>query len=125
MTEMGWEISPPGLVAALRLAHQALPELDLWVTENGAATREDDDGTAVHDPERITYLRDHLDAVLTARQAGLPVRGYYVWSLMDNLEWAFGWTKRFGLVRVEEGRQQRREKDSAMWLRQTLARRRS
>jgi beta-glucosidase len=125
MTEMGWEISPPGLVAALRLAHQALPELDLWVTENGAATGEDDDGTAVHDPERIAYLRDHLDAVLTARQAGLPVRGYYVWSLMDNLEWAFGWTKRFGLVRVEEARQQRREKDSAIWLRQTLARRRS
>ena len=124
MTEMGWEISPPSLVAALRLAHQALPELDLWVTENGAATREDDDGAAVHDPDRIAYLRDHLQAVLTARQAGLPVRGYYVWSLMDNLEWAFGWTKRFGLVRVEAARQQRREKDSALWLRQMLARRR-
>jgi beta-glucosidase len=121
MTEMGWEIEPSGLIEALDLAHQALPGVDLWVTENGAATRETDDGSRVHDPERIDYLRRHLAALLQGRAAGLPIRGYYVWSLMDNLEWSFGWTKRFGIVRVEQSRLERRPKDSAWWLRQTLA----
>jgi beta-glucosidase len=122
-TEMGWEIAPGGLGAALRLAHVALPGIDLWVTENGAATEEVDAGTAIHDPERIAYLRAHLEALLEARAEGIPVRGYYVWSLMDNIEWAHGWTKRFGVVRVEEQRLDRRPKDSARWLREALARR--
>jgi beta-glucosidase len=123
MTEMGWEMEPNGLVGALRLANEALPGVGLWITENGAATAETDVGAAVHDPERIGYLRTHLSAVLEARATGLPVHGYYVWSLMDNLEWAFGWTKRFGVVRVEPQRLERRPKDSAHWIRAMLAQR--
>jgi beta-glucosidase len=123
MTEIGWEIEPDGLIAALRLANQALPGLPLWVTENGAATAESEDGLAVHDPERIDYFRIHLSALLEGRAEGLPVHGYYVWSLMDNVEWAWGWTKRFGVVRVEPQRLERRPKDSAHWLRAMLTQR--
>lgn len=123
MTEMGWEVAPGGLVEVLQMANQALPGVDLWVSENGAATAETDEGAAIHDPDRIDYLRRHLDAVMAARSAGVPVRGYYVWSLMDNLEWSFGWTKRFGLMRVEEAHLDRRPKDSAWQLRAALARR--
>jgi beta-glucosidase len=120
---MGWEVEPSGLVAALSLAHHALPDLPLWVTENGAATAEVDDGSAVHDPQRKDYLDAHLTALFQARASGLPVGGYYVWSLLDNLEWAYGWTKRFGVVRVDPRDLRRRPKDSALWLRQLLAER--
>ena len=120
-TEMGWEIAPSGLIIALQLAHRALPDLPLFVTENGAAVHDLDEGSAVHDPDRITYLRAHLEAVLRARASGLPVHGYFVWSLLDNIEWAHGWTKRFGLVRVDPRRLERRPKDSAWWLRGLLA----
>jgi beta-glucosidase len=123
VTEMGWEIQPNGLVAALRLANEALPGVGLWITENGAATSETEAGTAVHDPERIGYFRSHLSALLEGRATGLPVHGYYAWSLMDNIEWAFGWTKRFGLVRVEPQHLERRPKDSALWMRAMLAQR--
>jgi len=122
-TEMGWEIAPNGLTAALRLANQALPGVALWVTENGAATAESEVGTAVHDPDRIDYFRAHLSALIEGRASGLPVHGYYVWSLLDNIEWAFGWTKRFGVVRVEPQRLERRPKDSAHWWRAMLAQR--
>jgi beta-glucosidase len=123
LTEMGWEIEPSGLIAALRLATDALPGVPLWVTENGAATPETESGSGVHDPERIGFLHAHLSALLEARASGIPVRGYFVWSLMDNIEWAFGWTKRFGVVRVEPHRLERRPKDSAYWLRAMLAKR--
>jgi beta-glucosidase len=123
LTEMGWEIEPSGLIAALRLATDALPGVPLWVTENGAATAETESGSGVHDPERIGFLHAHLSALLEARASGIPVRGYFVWSLMDNIEWAFGWTKRFGVVRVELHRLERRPKDSAYWLRAMLAKR--
>ena len=123
LTEMGWEIEPSGLIAALQLATDALPGIALWVTENGAATAETESGSGVHDPERIAFLQAHLSALLEARASGIPVRGYFVWSLMDNIEWAFGWTKRFGVVRVEPQRLERRPKDSAHWLRALLAKR--
>jgi beta-glucosidase len=123
MTEMGWEIEPNGLVEALRMANQELPGVGLWITENGAATAESEAGPAVHDPERIRYFRTHLSALLEGRATGLPVHGYFVWSLMDNIEWAFGWTKRFGVVRVEPRRLERRPKDSAHWMRAMLAQR--
>ena len=123
VTDMGWEIVPDGLVTALRMAEAALPGVPLWVTENGAAVAETVDGSAVHDPQRTAYLQAHLAAVVRARAEGLPVRGYYAWSLLDNLEWAWGWTARFGLVRVDEDDPTRRPKDSALWLRARLAER--
>ncbi|ROP43715.1 glycoside hydrolase family 1 protein [Pseudokineococcus lusitanus] len=115
-TEMGWSIDPRGMTALLtRLAEEA-PGVDLYVTENGMAAPDvvGDDGV-VHDDDRIAYLRDHLAAVLDAVDAGAPVRGYFVWSLLDNFEWGYGYSKRFGVVHVDYGTQVRTPKDSARW----------
>jgi beta-glucosidase len=115
-TVMGWEIQPDGLRELLVRVHRDYAEpagVDLYVTENGAAfdDRLADDG-AVHDNERVDFLHAHLTAILDAVDEGVPVRGYFYWSLMDNFEWAWGYEKRFGIVRVDYGSQQRTVKDS-------------
>ncbi len=115
-TEMGWAVDPSGLYDLLTGVSRRHPGLGLLVTENGAAfddTR-DADGS-VHDPERIAYLRGHLDAVHRAIADGADVRGYFLWSLMDNFEWAHGYTKRFGMVHVDYATLARTPKDSAHW----------
>jgi beta-glucosidase len=96
-TQMGWEIYPEGLAKFLvRTAEEYTGDLPLIITENGMAS------PAPHeDPDRIAYLEAHLNAVLRAIGAGVPVAGYYVWSLLDNYEWALGYEKRFGLVHVD------------------------
>lgn len=116
LTEMGWNIEPAGLRDLLTGLSATYPELPLMVTENGAAFPDavDDDGH-VHDDARIDYIRRHLGAVLEAIEAGADVRGYFVWSLMDNFEWAYGYGKRFGIVRVDYDTLQRTPKDSAGW----------
>jgi beta-glucosidase len=90
----------------------ALP--DVYVTENGAAydDRSGRDGE-VHDPERVAYLEGHLEALARSIEAGVPVRGYFAWSLLDNFEWAFGYQRRFGLVHVDFATQVRTPKASA------------
>ncbi len=115
-TDMGWEVYPAGLRDLLvRLKHDyTLPPI--FITENGAAYPDvPSAGGEVHDPERVAYFEGHLNAVLQASQAGVDVRGYFAWSLMDNFEWAFGYSKRFGLVYVDYQTQQRTLKDSAKW----------
>jgi beta-glucosidase len=115
-TDMGWSIDPHGMYELLiRLAREH-PGLDLYVTENGAAFPDDvsPDG-AVHDSDRIDYLRQHLAAVARAIEDGAPVRGYYLWSLLDNFEWSYGFSKRFGIVRVDYATQERTVKDSGRW----------
>ncbi len=114
-TEMGWEIDPSGLYDMLtRLQREyAVP---LYVTENGAAFADvvgPDGGVA--DPERVAYLDGHFRAALKAIADGVDLRGYFVWSLLDNFEWAYGYSKRFGLVYVDYATQQRIPKDSARW----------
>jgi beta-glucosidase len=94
---MGWPIVPSGLTDLL-LRVQRDVGLPIQVTENGLGAHDVVDGDAVHDPDRIAYLRDHLGAVLEARRRGADVRGYYAWTLLDNFEWAWGYDKRFGLV---------------------------
>ncbi len=113
-TAMGWSIDPRGLTEVLLRAAAEQPGLELMVTENGAAFADvpDADGR-VHDPERVAYLRDHLAAVHDAIAAGAPVTAYYVWSLLDNFEWAHGYSKRFGIVAVDYVTLQRTPKDSA------------
>ncbi len=123
LTDMGWEVIPDGLVEILTRIARDLPDVDIYVTENGAAMAETTDADGVHDPRRIHYYRDHLDAVLRARALGAPVKGYFGWSLLDNLEWAEGWSMRFGVVRVDPETQERTLKDSAMWFRDRLAER--
>ena len=122
-TAMGWEVYPAGLVDALEMAASALPGVPLWVTENGAAYEDDVIAGAVRDSERVDYFRQHIWSLLQARAAGIDVRGYLAWSLLDNIEWAEGFTKRFGIVRVEPGTLQRIPKDSALWWKARLAER--
>ena len=115
-TDMGWSIDPEGMYELLmRLTHEA-PEVDLYVTENGAAYPDElsADGS-VHDLQRIEYLEQHLAAVYRAVQAGAKVRGYFLWSLLDNFEWAYGYSKRFGIIHVDYETQQRTIKDSGHW----------
>lgn len=121
LTDMGWEVLPSGLESALRLATDALPGVPLWVCENGAAVAEETDASGIHDPIRIDYIRDHLEVLMRMREKGFDVRGYYAWSLLDNLEWASGWTKKFGLIRVDPATGTRTRKDSAGWYRDLIA----
>jgi beta-glucosidase len=120
-TAMGWTIDARGLRALLLRLHEDYPGLPLLITENGAAfdDRVQADG-AVRDPERIAYLRDHLAVVHESIEAGIDLRGYFVWSLLDNFEWAFGYTKRFGIVHVDYATQRRVLKDSAHWYRAVI-----
>jgi len=113
---MGWEVNPDGLRALLSPLGREYPSLPpLYVTENGSAYDDElaDDG-AVHDTERVAYLEAHLDAVAGAIEDGADVRGYFAWSLLDNFEWAWGYAKRFGIVRVDYETQERIVKDSGL-----------
>jgi beta-glucosidase len=94
----------------------------VYITENGAATDEqvEDAGGRVRDPLRVAYLEDHVRAVREAIELGVPVHGYFVWSLLDNFEWAFGYAMRFGIVRVDYPTQRRTVKDSGHWYRQFI-----
>ena len=113
-TGMDWEVNPGGLGTLLIRLGQEYPQLPpLYVTENGAAY--DDEVAAdgsVPDPERTRYILGHIDAVGQALAAGADVRGYFVWSLLDNFEWSWGYSKRFGIVRVDYASQERTVKDS-------------
>ncbi|HEX9380323.1 MAG TPA: GH1 family beta-glucosidase [Gaiellaceae bacterium] len=121
-TDMGWEIYPDGLRRLLvRVARDYAPPA-LYVTENGAAFSDVrvHDGR-VHDPERIAYLESHIAAVSRAIADGAPVKGYFVWSLLDNFEWAHGYSKRFGIVYVDYPTLDRVPKDSFYWYRDFIA----
>ncbi len=116
-TQMGWEIHPDGLIDVLEQAHALRPDLPLYVTENGSAYEDvvGADGRIV-DEGRQRYLELHVAACRDAVARGLPLRGYFAWSLMDNWEWAFGYSRRFGLVYVDYETQSRTPKLSAEWL---------
>ena len=119
-TAMGWPQDPTGLRDLLVRVSRDHPGLPLAVTENGAAFDDvlepDPDGRpVVHDPERVAYLHGHVAAVADARDAGADVRGYFVWSFLDNFEWAFGYSMRFGLLHVDYATGERTWKDSAHW----------
>ncbi|RKN40507.1 GH1 family beta-glucosidase [Streptomyces hoynatensis] len=115
-TDMGWAVDPTGLTDLLLRFHREAPGVALYITENGAAFEDKPDASgAVHDPERIAYLHGHLTAVHKAIEQGADVRGYYVWSLLDNFEWAYGYSKRFGVVHVDFETLERTPKSSARW----------
>jgi beta-glucosidase len=120
-TAMGWAIDADGLRAVLDRLHDEHPGLPLMITENGAAfeDRVGVDG-GVRDDDRIAYLRDHLAVVHQAISSGVDVRGYFVWSLLDNFEWSYGYSKRFGIVHVDYPTQRRVWKDSAYWYRKVI-----
>ncbi|MDX3850145.1 GH1 family beta-glucosidase [Streptomyces sp. AK02-01A] len=122
-TTMGWPVVPESFTDLLVALHERYPGLPpIHITENGSAEADtlSADG-AVHDADRVSYLRDHLRALSAAIDAGVDVRGYYVWSLLDNFEWARGYDQRFGIVRVDYDTLERTPKDSYLWFRDLIA----
>ena len=115
-TEMGWEVCAPALRRLLNKINNEYRLPPIYITENGAAFKDEvsPDGK-VHDARRLDYLKNHFIQTRLAMQDGVDVRGYFVWSLMDNFEWGHGYTKRFGLVRVDYETQKRTVKDSGEW----------
>ncbi len=125
-TAMGWEVQPEGLTRVLKRVHDDYTHgtVRLFVTENGAAYDDvvEADGQ-IHDTDRAAFLGSHLGAVLDAVDSGIEIGGYFYWSLMDNFEWAWGYDKRFGLVRVDYDTQVRTLKDSALHYQRIIERR--
>lgn len=121
-TEMGWEVYPPGLTGTLARVYFNYQPRKVYITENGASYSTPPDASGrVPDAHRLNYLSGHLAAVHRAIQAGVPVEGYFVWSLLDNFEWSKGYSQRFGIVWVDYPTQQRIPKDSALWYRSVIA----
>jgi beta-glucosidase len=115
-TDMGWEVYPDGLRDLLIRLHKDYTPGAMLVTENGAAFRDSWDGNGhVSDPQRMQYLHSHIQAVGEAMADGVPVRGYFAWSLLDNFEWVEGYNKRFGIVYVDYATQRRIVKESGRW----------
>lgn len=120
VNDMGWENHPQGLTELLTQINRDYDLPPIFITENGYAGADSLDQGQVHDVERITYVRTHLEALQKAMEAGVDVRGYFYWSLFDNYEWNSGYAKRFGLVHVDYDNQQRTLKDSAVWYRDLI-----
>jgi beta-glucosidase len=123
VTEMGWEVYPDGLREILERVHRDYAPKRIFVTENGAAYGDAPNHAGlVHDERRVEYLRGHLQACNDAIAAGVPLGGYFLWSLLDNFEWQFGYTKRFGAVWVDFETQERVLKESARFYRDFIGR---
>jgi len=122
LTDMGWEVYPDGLHDSLTRIHREYRPGRIVIAESGAAYDYPADSEGrIADLKRVTYLREHFQAAQRAMADGVPLSGYFVWSLMDNFEWGHGYTKRFGLFGVDYKTQQRIPKDSAFWYRDFLA----
>ena len=127
-TGMGWPVLPGGLERQIRWIAEiskdafGVSRIPVYITENGCA-RKDEVGSdgRVHDRERIEYIRQHLAVCADLIKAGINIKGYYVWSFLDNFEWAYGYTKRFGIVHVDYFTQKRTPKDSAYFFRDLIA----
>jgi beta-glucosidase len=121
LTEMGWEVYPDGLYELLVEMLGAYETPPLYVTENGAAFPDTRLNGTIDDPARAAYLESHVEAMSRAIADGAPLRGYFVWSLLDNFEWARGFAKRFGLVYVDYETLERVPKASYRWYRDFIA----
>lgn len=124
-TQMGWEVYPEGLHEVLDRLHRESEFSAYYVTENGAAYPDvlDLQG-GIEDPARIAYFERHMEQVLRILDVGIPLAGYFAWSLLDNFEWAFGFSRRFGLIHVDFGTGVRTPKASFEWYRRLIALRR-
>jgi beta-glucosidase len=120
VTAMGWEVHPPSFRDLLVRIHRDYAPREILVTENGAAYDDVLRGDTVDDPERVSFLDRHLRAALEAIEAGVPLAGYFVWTLMDNFEWAFGTSRRFGLAYTDYATQRRIVKTSGRWYRDLI-----
>ncbi|MET8142802.1 GH1 family beta-glucosidase [Sphaerisporangium sp. NPDC005288] len=122
VTSMGWEIDDLGLYEVLQRVATEYPSIPLVISENGAAFDDVVADGSVDDQERLAYIEAHLRTCHAAIEAGIPLKGYFAWSLMDNFEWAWGYGKRFGLVYVDYESQRRTPKASAFWYADTIRR---
>jgi beta-glucosidase len=122
-TETGWEVFPQGLTDTLVWVKERYGNPSIYITENGAAFYDPPtvEGDRLPDPLRVDYLRKHIRAVHDAMARGVDVRGYFVWSLLDNFEWSLGYSKRFGIVHVDFESQRRTPKDSAHFYARVIA----
>ena len=111
-TDMGWDVSPDEFIDLIQMIRDKYTDLPIYITENGSAWKDIVENGEVHDMDRIDYLNRHLEAVSKMNDKGLNVAGYFYWSLMDNFEWGYGYSKRFGLVYVDFESQERIKKDS-------------
>ena len=121
VTDMGWEVAPAGITDLLLRLNREYELPPLFITENGAAYRDQVVDGAVEDEDRRAYIDSHLHAIANAIDQGVDVRGYFLWSLLDNFEWASGYTKRFGIYYVDYQTQTRILKRSGFWYKQFAA----
>jgi len=119
-TLMGWEVYPTAIYMVLKKFAEYKPALPIYITENGAAFTDDVVDDRVNDVQRLTYLQNHMLQVLKAKNEGVNVKGYFVWTLTDNFEWAEGYHPRFGLVYVDFSTQKRIIKESGRWYKRFL-----
>ena len=124
-TSMGWEVYPQAIYEVLKWLQDDYGNPNAMITENGAAFEDEVVAGAVHDPKRIAFLQGYLSQVKRAMDEGANISGYFVWTLMDNFEWAAGFAKRFGLIHVDHQSQQRIIKSSGRWYRELIERSRS
>jgi beta-glucosidase len=120
ITAMGWEVYPPAIYEILKKVNQYTGIKKIYITENGAAFPDEVKDGGVDDPKRVQFLQNYLEQVLKAKNEGCKVSGYFVWTLMDNFEWAEGYNPRFGLIYVDFSTQQRIVKSSGYWYRDFL-----
>ncbi|MEI6648820.1 MAG: GH1 family beta-glucosidase [Actinomycetes bacterium] len=121
LTSIGWEVDAPSFTQTLLTTAQRLPSVPIYVTENGGAFPDHIVEGKVNDLDRIDYFDQHINAALDAKDQGVDLRGYFAWSLLDNIEWAEGWTKRFGIFHLDVPTQVRTPKASAHFIREILA----
>ena len=114
-TDRDWEIDPEALTRLLVRLKDAYGAPPIYITENGAMADDVVEDGAIHDAARQRFIEQHLHATLDAMEQGVEVNGYFVWSLMDNFEWSYGYAHRFGIVHVDFATQVRTPKDSALW----------
>ncbi len=122
LTDMGWEVYPQGLYESLLRVHRDYGPREIYITENGAAYDYSVDSLdRIADTKRIEYLRAHLSEAHRAIEDGVPLKGYFLWSLLDNFEWGFGYKKKFGIFSVDFDSQQRLPKDSAHYYKEVVS----
>jgi len=121
VTDMGWPIKGTALTDLMVRLRSDYEDIPLYVTENGAAYPDVLESGRVHDDERTAYVAEHLEACAEALRQGVDLRGYFLWTFLDNFEWAFGYEKRFGIVYTDYASQTRYPKDSALWYSELLA----
>ena len=120
-TAIGWEVHPASFRKLLGRVHRDYAPRHMFVTENGAAYDDEVRDDRVDDPARVAFLARHFDAAAEAIAEGVPLRGYFIWTLMDNFEWSHGTSKRFGIVHTDYATQRRRVKTSGEWYRRLIA----